>query len=844
VNASYFVILGTKQIMKSMKSLLLFLLLIFPTWVSAQYQEVKTDSAGDNRPLALIADRQRVLWNFDWKFRLVTDANRKDSCMNLNYDDRAWRRVDLPHDFQFEQPWTRKGGGARGYNPMCEGWYRKSFTVDESWRGLRVTLDVGGIVYLGDVYINGHKVASTEYGYVGFEADITPYLLYGRTNVVAVYASTGPTKGSRWYTGGGLFRDVYLKMQNPTHISRHGVFVHTPQVTDKQATVALQVEVEGWRNHDISVVGRIVDADNRVVTITTGRFNGPSHASSRELVLPEMTVISPRLWSIEHPALYHADVVVYDRGVAVDSVRETFGIRQLEFSPKFGFKINGRKVFIQGCANHHDMGAVGAASYDRAIERMMLRLKSFGFNAIRCSHNPYSESFTKIADRVGMLIIDELIDKWSDKDYWGGRRPFTSIWPALIKEWVTRDRNSPSVVMWSLGNELQIRQEWSGFEGMNDWGVTTYRVFDTVVKRFDPTRKTTVAQFPARAGAVSRRDKEFGSWLVPPELACATEVASLNYQSEHYEDYYRYKPDLTIFQSEAETQKLLAPLYNMNRERSVGLAYWGAVEYWGESKGWPQKGWNFSFFDHTMHPYPQAYLIKSAFCPDEPLVRIGVVDARGGETMRWNDVEVGRDNILDHWNYPSGSKLAVVTYTNAYEVELFVNGRSVGRKRNDETAGERRNCIFWDAIDYDTGGRLTAVAYDAQGKETARHELQTAGKAVRLRIEKEDGTPWKADGNDLLYFHVYAEDAQGRTVPTYADSLEVTVSGPASLLAIDNGDHATDDLFLGVSGKPMRHGQMMGILRAGRQSGKVTVSVRSGKMKGRLTVNLGTRSKR
>ena len=199
-----------------------------------------------------------------------------------------------------------------------------------------------------------------------------------------------------------------------------------------------------------------------------------------------------------------------------------------------------------------------------------------------------------------MFVVDELIDKWSDKDYWGGRQPFTSLCPDLVKEWVTRDRNSPSVILWSLGNELQIREGWTGYKGLNDWGVTMYRLMDVVVKRFDNTRLTTVAQFPARAGAIGHREKDYHSYTMPPELAQATDVASLNYQSAWYGEFRKHCPDMNIFQSEAETSNWLTPYYNMDREHSIGMAYWGSVEYWGESNKWPKKGWNHSFFRHTL----------------------------------------------------------------------------------------------------------------------------------------------------------------------------------------------------------------------------------------------------
>ena len=819
-----------------MKNILITLLsmLIPSSVIMAQYQNVQEKASLVNVPLEKFVSQQKTLFNFDWKFQLVTEENKGTNFAAPALDDSSWRILDLPHDFQFEQPWTKAGGGARGFKPMCEGWYRKSFQADPLWKGKRVVMDFGGIIYLGDVYLNGHKIASTDYGYVGIEADLTPYLHFEKENIVAVYASTGPKKGSRWYTGGGLFRDVYLQVQNPTHIARHGIYITTPEVASDKAIVAVQVEVDGWQKHDVLVLPKVRNPQGKVVGSAHNTMPKHTHQTCTELKLPAITLKTPQLWSCNTPQLYSADVVVVADGMVVDSITEQFGIRKLEFSPEFGFKLNGEKIFLQGNANHHDLGALGAASYDRAIERMMLQLKAFGYNTIRCSHNPYSDSFARIADRVGMLIVDELTDKWSDNDYWGGRRPFTQIWSDLIIEWIKRDRNRPSIILWSLGNELQIREGWAGFKGINDWGITTYRIFNQLVKRFDDSRLTTVAMFPARAGAITRHDKDFDSYLVPPELACATEIASFNYQSDKYAAYLQHKPDLILFQSEAETNKLLEPFYNMDKKRTVGIAYWGSAEYWGESNQWPKKGWNYSFFDHTMHPYPQAYLIKSAFMPDVPEVHIGVVDAAGAESVSWNDVIVGRMTLNERWNYEPGSKQSLFTYTNAHSVELLVNGKSIGTQLNDTTKINLRNMIYWKDVPYSNGGSLEAIARDKNGNEVARHRIESAGKAVALKIEAETPTDWKADGMDLQYINVTAVDKKGRPVWTYNEPLTLQIEGSARLVALDNSDHYTSDLFNGITTKRMHQGRMQIILCSNRETGEVKLNVTSASLKGTL----------
>lgn len=785
--------------------------------VHAQYIEKQEGSVKVNAPAADFSAFRHQLFNFGWRFSL----GNPEGAERTDYDDSDWRTLDLPHDYQFEQPWAENENKGRGFKRMCEGWYRKTFNVPESLKGRRVLLDFEGVMYVSDVYVNGKKVASNEYGYTGFEADITKAVHYGGNNVVAVYSNTGAVNASRWYTGGGIYRNVWLDATNDTRIARHGLYV-----TTEGEKVKVQVQVVGWQRHDIKVVTRVKDSQGQVVAEAERTMPDHTIQNNTEVQMPDMAVSAPKLWDIDSPELYSVEATLVENGVTIDSVADRFGFRTIEYGPDFGFKLNGRKVFLAGIANHHDMGAVGVAAYRSAVERQLRTLKSFGYNAIRCSHNPYSDDFYRIADEVGLLVVDELIDKWSDKDYWGGRKPFMSIWPELIKEWVKRGRNHPSVVLWSLGNELQTRSDWSGYQ-TDDWGITTYRIFDQMVKRYDRTRPTTVAMFPARAGA-QRNTPDFKTYLVPPELACATEVASFNYQWDAYHGYYDHKPDLILFQSEAVTNQQQQPFYGMDQKRGVGLCWWGAIEYWGESNGWPKKGWNYSFFSHTLQPFPQAYLIKACVQPEEKLVHIGVVDGKG-ESLEWNDIKVGQQKISRNWNQKAGSHPNVFTYTNADEVELFYNGKSLGVQKNDTTVIAKRNVILWSGIDYGQGGKLIAVARTA-GKEVARDVLETTGKAVTLKVvEEEKG--WTADGMQLKYLNIYAVDSKGRTVPDAADSVRVEVAGEAQFVALDNGDHYTDELFLDVKSKKMLSGYAQCILRSTRKGGKVKVKLTSPTLK-------------
>lgn len=760
--------------------------------------------------------RTDSLFNFGWKFHYGDQTGAEAE----NYDDTQWRTLSLPHDFQIEQPWSKKGGAARGYKEMGTGWYRKTFRAPQEWCGRRVLLDFGGIIYYGDVWLNGVKVGSTEYGYIGLETDLTKLLHYGGNNVVAVRASTGDRKGSRWYTGGGLFRDVRLVVRDTIAVARHGLYITTPDVSADRATVRVQVEMDGAQGkkaQGVELRARIYGPEGKLVGETTATVT-KSKLKHVEITLPLLKVDNPKLWSCESPSLYSVEVSVLRGGKEIDRVSDYFGIRKIEFSPEFGLRLNGKKVFLKGMAIHHDMGALGAAAFDSGVERLFKQMKRFGYNHIRTSHNPYSEGFMRLADRYGILVVDELIDKWSDKSYWGGRKPFMTLWDELIPEWIKRDRNRPSVIMWSLGNELQMREDLAGYS-TGDWGVTTYKIFDVMVKRYDPSRKTTVAMYPSRAGALSRKDSGFNEYLVPPELATVTEVSSFNYQWPAYKEYLHHAPHMTVYQSEATTNELAAPFFGMDHERMVGLAYWGAVEYWGESNGWPKKGWNYSFFSHTLEPKPQAYLIKSAFS-DVPLVQIGVVD--NSENHEWNDVMVGGMTMSAHWNRKEGSMQKVFTFTNADEVELFVNGRSLGVKKNNRSDVRKRNVILWENVPYGKGGNLVAVARNA-GRKVAEQRLETAGRAVAMSAEVEN-TDWKADGMNLQYIRVYAVDSKGRRVPTADNEVKFSVNGEATLLATDNGDHYTNDTFTAPVRK-MHEGFVMAILRSTMKPGRVNVKI-------------------
>lgn len=329
-------------------------------------------------------------------------------------------------------------------------------------------------------------------------------------------------------------------------------------------------------------------------------------------------------------------MTLYDNeGNIADQIREPFGIRTIEMNPEKGLLVNGKKVLLKGYANHHTLGALGAAAYPRAIEKRLKLMKEFGMNHIRTSHNPYSEDFLKLCDKYGILVVDELYDKWLTQ-YAGGRVEWESLWQKDIPEWVKRDRNHPSVILWSLGNELQ---QYSNLP-FNDWGVTAYKLQKELLHRYDDTRLTTVAMHP--------RYRNLETDSIPADLAVATEVNSYNYRYMYFPGDMKRYPEKTFYQSEASVAAMGPNFYEMDRDKVLGLAYWGAIDYLGESMGWPVKGWNQGVFDLSLQPKPDAYFVKSMFS-EEPVVHIGIIEKSGGN-IQWNGINVSAGKLSETGN--------------------------------------------------------------------------------------------------------------------------------------------------------------------------------------------------
>ncbi len=769
--------------------------------------------------LNVSAQRYYKSLNFGWEF----SAGLNDQ------PEGTWKKIDVPHDFQIEQPWVAPSAderpdntdvaaniksrlSSRGFKEMGKGYYRYHFTPDKAIEGKRVLLDFEGIMYTADVYLNHKRVGGTDYGYLGFEIDITDALNFNGENLIEVVADTREPGNSRWYTGGGLFRNVsIIATPKDMFFGRHPLYI----TTRDNKFVSISAEFTNrTKSKATNISLELIDPQGETIyreTVALKRHKMTRHQEER--IATDIEISQPKIWDLDSPYLYTAKVqLLREDGSVADETCDQFGIRTVEFGPAFGLKLNGRKVLLKGYANHHTLGALGAAAYPKAIEKRIRLIKQFGMNHIRTSHNPYSRDFIKICDKMGILLVDEIYDKWT-RQHTGGKVPFEQHWQQEVPEWVKRDRNSPSVILWSLGNELQQDPNMP----FNDFGVTMYKLQKTLLQRYDSTRLVTVAMHP--------RYRNWETDSLPHDLAMQTDIQAYNYRYMYFPGDGRRFPWMKFYQSEASTAAMGPNYFEMNLDKVIGMAYWGAIDYLGESQGWPAKGWAQGVFDIALEPKPKAYFMKSFFKSEEPLVHIAIIDSKND--IMWNGIQTGNDGMSDHWCRKAGSIQNIITYTNADEVELLLNGKSLGKKQNPKSNPKQRNQIKWDNITY-ADGKLTAIAYN-NGKVVAKHQIETTGKAVKIIATPEDET-WKADGTDLQHIRIQAVDSKGRRVPMAQDELRFEVTGDARIVAVTNGDINSEELNV-TDHRRLYNGSAMVILRAGTTPSKISLKTTSDKFK-------------
>ncbi|MCR4860680.1 MAG: DUF4982 domain-containing protein [Bacteroidales bacterium] len=785
---------------------------------------------GCGRPARTVED-----FNFDWRFRLGDDPAWSEP----SSDDASWRTLHLPHDWGIEGEFspTHPAGVNGGALPGGIGWYRKHFPTPAS---RRVAVEFDGVYMNSTVWVNGRKAGGRPYGYASFNLDITPLLNpAGQDNLIAVRVDHSLQPSGRWYTGSGIYRNVRLVCTDDIRIAYNGVWVTTPVVTDREASVLVRTEVETPEGAEYEVSSRIFDARGRIVA------KGPEGEP--------LTIADPHRWDIRDPYLYTVETVVRSGGKVVDRVKTRLGIRETVWDVERGFLLNGRVVKINGACLHHDLGCIGTAVHRRALQRQLEILSAAGFNAVRTAHNIPAPELLDLCDEMGLLVLDEAFDKWR-----GGRRGnaygyFFDEWHARdLADWVKRDRNHPSVIIWSIGNEIGEQTGRTPAEREANQALT--RELAGIVRANDPTRPVTcgcndpspdnciyasgaldVIGLNYRAYAYDSLRVWFpGKPLLGTETVSAQNSRGIYYQPSTGLRVAGWSPWAGV--PEPTEEELAGQIPNQStaydncraiwdcttthegswipirdRDYVAGGFIWTGFDYLGEPTawGWPSRSSYFGAVDLAGFPKDAYYMYQSEWTD---------------ETML---------HLLPHWNWTPGEKIDVwAYYNNADEVELLLNGRSLGRSSKTPD----RLHALWTEVPFEPG-RIEAVSY-RDGREVARAVRETAGDPVALKLTA-DRAAIEADGYDLSFVTVEAVDAQGRSVPTAGQMLRFRVAGAGELFGIDNGN-AADTLCLKGSQKALFSGKALAVVRSLRgRPGTATLTVTDGN--GSASIDIITR---
>lgn len=718
-------------------------------------------------------------FNANWKFC----AGNVPRFEEPGLDDTGWTAVNLPHDWSIGQPFdpTLPHGSQHAYLPNGVVNYRKRFRA-ECGSGERLLLDFDGVYRSADLFVNGRHILKHFNGYTGFEADITDALVPGE-NLVAVRADNSIEQTSRWYTGSGINRSVRLRRIGPLHFLRHGLVIDAK--IDGHVRIAAECSLPG------NVLFTIHDPSGK----RTAAHHGPAAA---------FTVGNPQLWSPDTPNLYTCTAQLFDEtGAEVDRITAKFGFRSVEFDPEHGFVLNGKKLLLRGVNIHEDLCGIGTAVFRDGVARRYRILKSLGVNAVRLAHHPYAPEYLELADEMGLLIFDEAFDKWTGQ-YYGYQVAFEDHWRGDVAEFVRRDRNHPSVFLWSVGNEVVDQQ----LDGQDGYGVDRLIVMRDFVHKLDPTRKVTCALYPSRRSGVKWDHPDFREKADIHQMAHHMDVVAANYMGEYFaRDHVKY-PQMTFLVSEATTNRGVGSWFDFDHELGGGSFYWGGFDYLGEAR-WPHKNWYSGLIDRAGYPKSIAYQAQIAWDP-APRIHIAVHADEKAEVRNWNDVQLEWENMRSHWNWKEGETVRVAVYTNCERVVLLLNGRPVGSKVRSESDCCRIPFEFAYAP-----GELTANGYNGD-KLAATGTLATAGKPVELRLRAER-TAIAPDG--LGHVEIALFDAAGTRCAVTDAVVHLRVSGDGSLFGVSNGDTTSPQPFKSDAVR-LFEGRALAVVRAGLRPGE------------------------
>ncbi|MFL6256021.1 MAG: glycoside hydrolase family 2 TIM barrel-domain containing protein [Pyrinomonadaceae bacterium] len=743
--------------------------------------------------------RVTVSFDSDWRF-FKGDAQGAE---RPEFDDAAWRRLDVPHDWSVEGPFDEQNptGKDGAYLPAGVGWYRKHFNVPAADSKRRLFVEFDGVMANSDVWVNGQHLGKRPYGYIGFQYELTGHLNFGKENVIAVRADNTGQPASRWYTGAGLYRHVRLVATDPVHIEHWATFVTTPQVTDTSATVSVRSTVVNQSSgaRSVALQVQLVNPVGKVVATAETKPRQLAAGESADFT-QELSVKSPVRWDIRDPALYKAVARVRTGGLVLDDETVTFGIREFKFEPATGFWLNGRNFKLKGVCLHHDGSAFGAAVPLRVWERRLEVLRRFGANAIRTAHNPPAPEFLDLADRMGFIVMDENFDVWTV-----AKRPFD--YHLYFDEWsktdtrdmVRRDRNHPSIVIYSTGNEIHDTPQPE----------LAKRILGGLVEVFhaeDPTRPVTQALFRPNVS----HDYDNG-------LADMLDVVGQNYREKEILAAYHQKPSRKILGTE-NTHVREQWLALRDNPPYAGQFLWTGIDYLGESAGWPMVAENFGLLDRTATPRPLAFQ-RLSWWGTVPTVY--AVRRVAPTPLAPTDPGYGSDRrptvLLADWTprETGPHEENVEVYSNAEQVELFLNGRSLGSKARPSDDAPRNWKVPFER------GTLRAVG-SSGGRVVATHELKTAGKPARVVLSVDKATLANA-WDDVVHVEATVVDANGTVVPNASDLITFKASGPGRVVAVDSGDNASHEPFQ-TSERRAYQGRCFAMLKASAPRGRINVT--------------------
>ncbi len=763
-------------------------------------------------PVGSPAQNARVTEDFDanWLFSKGDFV----SAMMPAFDDSGWRTLNVPHDWSIEGPFSAEFGSGNGYAPGGIGWYRKHFQLDASQKGRMFAIEFDGVYDYSEVWINGQFVGGRPFGFIGFEYDLTPYLKWNSAdNVIAVRVDHSRFADSRFYTGSGIYRNVRLVVTDKLRIAHWGTVVTTPKIKSDSAIVHIETTIENnsVSNGIIFLESDIVAPGGQIVArLTTLK---PSASNSVQTLVQEVKISQPQLWSLDSPQLYTLKSRVKSGDTVLDETETPFGIRTAVFDANKGFLLNGMSTKLKGVCIHHDAGSLGAAVPDKVLERRLRLLKEIGVNAIRTSHNPPDPELLNLCDRLGLLVMDESFDEFTPGKNkwvtgWNNGAPSHFGYSEMFDQWsvtdvsdmVRRDRNHPSIILWSIGNEVDYANDPFSDPALGE----NYRPENppatdllkcaaplvAAVKSLDRTRPVTAAL----------ANIQMSDAVGLPGLL---DAVGYNYQEARYAADHAKFPKRIIYGSENSQQYAAWRAVATNNFIS-GQFLWTGIDYLGEAPAWPNRANGAGLLDLCGFKKPVGWFRQSLWS-DKPMVYLCVP---GAPVNR-------RFNAAEHWNWPSNSTVNVACYANCPEVTLTLNGKIIGTKKSTEAVD---GVLNWQ-VPF-APGTLKAVGR-ANGQDVCDYVLQTAGAPSRIELLP-DTTQLRADGKDVCHVEFRIVDENGVRVPNADAEIKFELTGPAKLIGLGNGDLSNSENCQGDTHRAFR-GRGLAILQTTTTAGVVAL---------------------